>query len=733
MPCNAIPKNSGTAANSSALAIMTSGWFLIAAQGAALAGAPQAAATRDIQCRAPAAECDSIAPAPSLRRSGLSWSGLPGLIRVPAAATIPTGAADLSFDGGYTPSVIPGAFFQRNAFIAFGFLPRLTISGRGTVADTGGPTEVRDLSANAQFVLLKERRRMPAIAAGIQDVGQGAVPYFPSRFVVASKTFLGHARVSAGYASGKRLLDGPFGGVELELGQWVTALGEYDGEHYNGGVRVFPFPSFADRIGLQPALNVAWTQGMRPAMGISARTWLGGIRAAGASAARIRRPAGAAVRAPAERARSAATQADRVSAPGTAPLAIEQRLNGFGFENVRVGVEPGAPGATMAVEYENRRFNHDELDALGIVMGVTATAAADSVTRMRVTIRRVDVPVMAVESGVAAFIAFVNGGITDESFADQLVITHAGPERPVAATAGVRVNASRFKLDLVLRPHVETTLLTDLGIFDSRVSLRPNAVMQLGPGLVLNAQRTIAVSETRRYPGQLDDPNADRLLVHKALRVPPGRVWGADAITQFSIGRFGHERVGFAHELDLSVAGGLVSLGSAVAVFGRTFGDLDHTTALATLRVRRPEWDLTTSLTAGRFLNGDSGALADLSRFFGATELGFYVRATDRASVAGVRIGLPLAPARELAPVRIRPRLPAVHDQAIQSVILDPIPVLRRDVGLRLATDHDVGLVYRIRDRLQPATVRVRVAVMRDAVRRWLAPATFPDRTFPER
>lgn len=710
--------NPGSAAKLDRNGPMTPGWFLIAVQGAALAGAPQAAATRGVECRPGAAACDSIAPAPSLRRNGLSWSGLPGLIHVPAAATIPTGAADLSFHGGYTPSAIPGAFFQRNGFIAFGFLPRLTISGRGTVVDTGGPTEVRDLSANAQFVLVNEGRLMPAVAAGIQDVGQGAVPYFPSRFLVASKTFLGHARVSAGYASGKHLLDGPFGGVELELGPWVTALGEYDGEHYNGGVRVFPFPSFADRVGLQPALNVAWTQGMRPAMGISARTWLGGKRAAVASSAPIR--AAPAARDP------------RVPASMAAQLTIEQRLVGFGFENVRVAHEPGLRGSTMAVEYENRRFNRDELDALGIVMGVVAINAPDSVTRVRITIRRVDVPVMTVESSIAAFGAFVNGRITDGAFADQLAISGGGSGSTETRAGRAPANPSRFKLDLVLRPRVETTLLTDLGIFDTRVSLRPNAIVQLGRGLVLNAQRAIPVSQTRRYPDQIEDPNADRLLVEQALRVPRSRVLGADAITQLSVGRFGHERVGFAHELDVSLADGLVSLGSMVAVFGRTFGDMDHTTALGVVRVRRPDWDLTASLTAGRFLNGDSGGLAELSRFFGATELGFYVRATDRSSVAGVKVGLPLTPARELPPARIRPRLPDVHEQAMQSVILDPVPLLRRDVGLLLATDHNAGLVYRIRDRLQPATVRVHAATLRDAVRRWLAPATFPDRNYPE-
>jgi hypothetical protein len=48
------------------------------------------------------------------------------------------------------------------------------------------------------------------------------------------------------------------------------------------------------------------------------------------------------------------------------------------------------------VEYENRRYNRNELDALGLVMGLAALYTPPSVTHMRVIVNKVNVPVLEV-------------------------------------------------------------------------------------------------------------------------------------------------------------------------------------------------------------------------------------------------------------------------------------------------------------------------------------------------
>ena len=644
-----------------------------------------------------------------LRRNAISQTGMPGMVLVPVAAALPSGMADLSYDNARMPSAVSSVGFQRNVFMTFGFLSRFTVGARGTVAgDSIGFDRTRDLSANLQVQLLSERGWRPALAAGAIDEG-GAAAHFEARYFVASKTLPGRARLSIGYGTGAALLDGVFGGADVAIGEWASAAAEFDGRTYNAGVHVYPFPTVADRFGLQPRFDVTWKQGVGVATGVGIRTPLGTWDGRD----RRRQPVSSL---PASGS-YAPTSAQHAPA-GSEARAAEADLVSYGLENVRVAVDSGAV-RTMDVQYENRRFNRDEMDALGIVMGVALNRAPAGVTRMRVTVRRLDIPVLTLECDIDGLIAFLDNRMSAEAFDDALSIRIP----PSAGTAGEShpVNPSRWKLDLFVRPRIETTALTEMGVLDARVTLQPDVYLQLGSGMVLNARRAVEVSRTHGYPIGLDDPNADRLLMHKAFAVGPAARRGMPGmLAQFSAGLFGHNEVGVSSETDVPLADGRVSLGTTLGVVGRTFTNLDRAIALANIRVRAPSLDATASLTAGRFRNGDAGVAGELSRFFGATELAFYLRTTEFQSVAGLRLSLPLTPTRELKPARVRLRLPDVHRQFTQSTVFAPANALRRDVGLPLTTDHELVRSYRDRDRLQPVTIRSHLERLRSVVRRGL-------------
>ena len=641
-------------------------------------------------------------------------------MQVPSATATPSGTFDLTFNDARQPFVAGSAGHQRNLFVTVGLLPWVTLIGRGTSAiGPGNVTPTRDLSASLSVRLLEEHEWTPSLAVGFQDIG-GAATHFASRYLVATKTWLGNSTVSLGVGSGT-VLNGPFGGIELGIRSWASVLGEYDGHAVNGGIRVFPFPSYADRIGLQPRFDLLWRQGVGAALGAGIRTMIGGKGEA------LARPSAVApARTVATKATTGESSADvQRDTRSSSAIATERQLIALGFENVRVAIVGGESGSTIDIEYENRRFNRDELDALGVVMGVAASRVAAPVRRMRVTIRRINLSVMTIESDVGAFVAFVHDSLSDAEFARQL--TFRDPPRVAGADGnGVpRLNPSRFKLDVFLRPRVEPQVLTDFADASARVTALVDADLQLGPGLVLNGRRGLPVTTTPGFDADIADPNADRLLLHQALPLPLGDLLPlASAITQFSAGRFGHYQVGFANETDVALADGRVSVGSTLAILGTTFRTLDSTMALGTVRVRLPAWDLTASLTAGRFRSGDTGFAAQLARQFGATELALYFKSTSFASVAGVSVALPLAPAKELAPGLVRLRAPDLYTQSLQTTVLQSVNVLRSDVGNLLDTDHEIARVYRTRDRLQPVTIVAHVATLKEAWRRWLGANT---------
>jgi Exopolysaccharide biosynthesis protein YbjH len=112
---------------------------------------------------------------PELLRNSLSASGLPGLIHVPTATTVPEGNLDVGYNVTRDPKVFPGVNQQKNFNFAFGFLPRLALGGCGTDArntDTG--TQIAgDISANAHLLLLEDKSWRPGVDGGLEDIGGG--------------------------------------------------------------------------------------------------------------------------------------------------------------------------------------------------------------------------------------------------------------------------------------------------------------------------------------------------------------------------------------------------------------------------------------------------------------------------------------------------------------------------------------------------------------------------------
>ncbi len=656
-------------------------------------------------------------PDPEPLRNSLSAWGLPGLIHVPTATMVPSGSLDVEYNMARDPDIFRGVDRQRNFNFALGFLPWLTFGGRGTEAtNTATGSELaRDISANLQLLLLEDKSWWPAVAIGIQDIGGGAA-HFRSRYVVLSKSLFGLVRGTVGFGKGPDVLKGPFGGVELALTRFVTLMGEYDTKAWNAGVRLFPLPEKWESYGLpRPTVDVLWQDGRRLSWGIGFRTILGEAKFQAQRAARAdkryHRP---------DAARFEGMSLQTVSEQLQAEL-IER-----GLENVRVSIQRWQDVApvVVVVEYENRRYNRNELDALGLVLGLAATRTPAVVTHMSVIVKKVNIPVLQFSATVHDYLAFLNEQMTAQTFAQQVHISQQVQWPIGAATVEASTpisNRSWLKLDAFLRPRIETTILTEVGVADLRFSLLPYAYTQFTHGTVVNVRAALHATQPAGFPGPLGDPEVDRVLLHQALRLPLGS-WSSwvTGLTQVSIGRFDSEEVGIADETALTLWEGVFFAKGTLARVGPSYSDLNRWVALANGRARYPAWDLTLSVTAGRFLDGDQGVTVDLSRFFGNTEIGIFLRHSDHGSLAGLRFAIPLTLGKELPPWRVRPRLPDVFAYEQRTTVFTERNVIRNDIGRTLTTDHDIERVYWNRDRLYPAYIRQHVDTLKEAVHRWI-------------
>jgi hypothetical protein len=332
--------------------------------------------------------------------------------------------------------------------------------------------------------------------------------------------------------------------------------------------------------------------------------------------------------------------------------------------------------------------------------------------------------VLQFSTTVEAFLAFLNEESSAQTFGQQVTITSQvkGPlPFPAAEVTTPLSNRSWLKVDAILRPGIETLLFTEISAAEMRFSLLPDAFMQLTPGTVVNVRARIPVTKTPDFPGTLEDPEVDRILGHQAMRLPlgPWSQW-VTGLTQFSIGRFSQEEVGIANETALTFLDGALFFKSTLARIGSSFDDLDRWVALADGRVRYPPWDLTLSVTSGLFLDQDRGVDVDLSRFFGSTEIGIFLRHSTRGSLAGIRFALPLTPAKELKPFLFRPRLPELFAYEQRTTVFTDRNIIRSDIGRSLSTGHEIERVYWNRDRLYPVYIRQHLDTLKQAVRRWI-------------
>lgn len=145
---------------------------------------------------------------PHQNQPSQNFYGLPGLIDTPSAEALP--------DGQFTITSSYFAGISRNT-ISFQFAPRLTGSFRyAGIKDLniGGYVDYRDRSFDLRYQAIRETRIMPAVAIGLQDFAGTGI--YSGEYVVATKTFQqplnlpGTIKLSAGVGWGRLAKNGVF-------------------------------------------------------------------------------------------------------------------------------------------------------------------------------------------------------------------------------------------------------------------------------------------------------------------------------------------------------------------------------------------------------------------------------------------------------------------------------------------------------------------------------------------
>jgi hypothetical protein len=319
-------------------------------------------------------------------------------------------------------------------------------------------------------------------------------------------------------------------------------------------------------------------------------------------------------------------------------LDLEDALVEIGLEEVRAGRD----GEVIVVEYENSRFNHDEADALYLVLleiervGLAERPLAIVVKRQGLRVAEISVPsaaeVAAAPAGSAARPRWRYGA----------------PARRALWISPEPRNGSALHSSLVLAPGLRTFVGTEVGMLDWVVSLQPDLIVPLWTGATGFVRADVPLSWSddlrdgrvlRRYR---ESRRIVHALLHQAVPLAPG------LMAMIGGGVFRSTDAGGLGELLWSPGDGTLALGAQGSWTANDVGE-ERQALTGSARLRIAPLDVSVFVRSGRFVNGDRGTTVDVSRWFGDTQVGVFFNRTETA-IAGIFFTVPLTPRRDMRP-----------------------------------------------------------------------------------
>lgn len=628
--------------------------------------------------------------------TALSLQGFSGILNTPTGHVQSEGSINALFSNQkelYPDKKMPP--WQNNYLFSVGMFRFAEIGGRLTTPNGTGGGSGSDISANAKISsapFTAGLRFSPAVAIGQQDLGGGPGAHkFRTTYLAASADPLPWLRLSTGYGRGPDRMKGIFGGVELKAHDWVTLLGEYDTRDYNAGLRLSapPLPWFPVSLTFTAKSALNRSSSLDIAFGLTmpldtkktaVSSQLSAVSKAEPTNLKTVEPPGTPI--DAEKTRDQSNKSDTSSGlnqdlpqasdssanigvhrrlddlsktiqnSATSPLSlIRSRLVKAGFINVRVGQRDNRE---LVVEYENIIFNHNELDALGVVAGMAAESAPQSFETLRIIVKRRGISMISVAAPIASFSSFMKHEKGGEELWDALTVSYdTGVTDGVVFVAGD--GGPGFpSVSLMLSPGLTTFVGTEVGVFDYLLSLKPELAVQVWKGGVVNARWDIPLTwsenldDGKQFSSSRTISRMERLMLFQAFKPLP------DLMLNLGGGMVLHDNYGTLNEATWSPGGGEHSVRLTQAWTENEKSHRRSETYLGSYRYFFSSLDLSLEATAGRFWAQDRGYLAEVKRFFGDAAVSLYYKNSTtyqegkRWQAAGIQFAFPLTPRRDL-------------------------------------------------------------------------------------
>ncbi|MDD2808161.1 YjbH domain-containing protein [Rhodoferax sp.] len=592
---------------------------------------------------------------------GINTQGVTGGLVIPYADVLSTGTLALTKGNYQEAQVGVKRSTTQNMSLGVGLLPGIEFSGRFAEYTDPVPNSIffngiRDISANLKVQLPIPWFSKPKVAVGVNDLSGGAV-FFKSAYVVASDQY-GPFRVALGYAKGKSpvnnpsatpTFDGFFRGVNVKLNDsGLSGLVEFEGPQKHMGLRWMSAPMTS--LGNSQLIgNVQRSFGPYAGAGTHATSnhfAVSLVMPFGENEMRV-----ASFEPSADQALPS-LEAEALSPSGMQPTAQDQleslrkALVNVGLERVRVGQH----GPTLVVEYENHRYAHNEVDALGLVFGLGAEMAPRGTTRINAVTFKDGLRLYETAVGLSAFRAFLRDG--PASHVRDSLSWDKNPSDMTSQTDWAQLEpGAKSAVRFEIKPDFVTTLGTEVGAFDYALAANLQANVPLWSGAKVYSSYLLPVDNTTNMEsGNVLGIYKQRSGL-KTVALQQSFWLGNQILSSVAAGKFNYEALGVQAEAAWFVPGtdDLVQL-SGVG-YSKAPGGVagrDRAGAASYRHMLSP----TMWLQAGaqRYSDGSTGPSVEWNRWFGDVGVQLFYRKGGNAQFAGFQLNIPLTPRQGMKP-----------------------------------------------------------------------------------
>ena len=564
-------------------------------------------------------------------------------------------------------------------------------------------------------------------ALGIQDLG-GSANQFSTKYAVADYSFdFAPVRISAGYGLsdiGLGVMDGPFGGIEYQPLSFLQVSGEYDAVEFNSSVKLFT-PQGTLPYDVTASLSYQLYSGHNTDEQNIWNAALSVPLVTGYTRSR-------------DYSRNNLTLMEKLSleqnkAKEASISALVSALRNEGFVNIQIGLL----NQTTVVALENRRYNHNQVDGLGVAMGIISShLGQNAVSEVGGDSERIELfmlanqkPVVSVQANSTCYQSFINGSaacedikFTTRDLAEKLELVNWKTER---------VNSGALDSQLVFSPMVRHAVATEFGVYDYSFAMSSNLYTYLWSGAAVDVRHILPLAETDDYEkwGYFEDSayenDIERAMLHQFFRLPY-----VDIANQVSVGLAKTDYIGARSESTWFSQSGAHALSLEMSYFQHVdekdengYETLDRQTSLARYTFSMPEWDWQFNATAGEFWRGDVGAKLTTSHWFEDIEVSATYQVTkykdtDEEQFVAVSVKLPLTPWRDMSPGLLQVRGNEAYDFNVMTRVGNDVNFLSDGQGDELIMDNSMLRRYFNRGRygsdyFEENKIRLRNAYLR--------------------